>query len=92
MTASPRRVSPHKLLADRIARQIELLQLSVDEQRDAQARERYLDVLAGLSRGEEAMRALAREDMTACLEHLRCSLELLEPDSLDGLTGPFTAG
>ncbi|MFO7192362.1 MULTISPECIES: hypothetical protein [Thermocrispum] len=91
MSASPRGLSPHRLLADRLARQIELLQLSVDQQRDAQAGERYLDVLAGLSRGEEALRALDRNDLPACLDHLRASLELLERAQLDGLTGPFMA-
>ncbi|MGH3431899.1 MAG: hypothetical protein ACRDQB_03575, partial [Thermocrispum sp.] len=67
MTASTRALSPHQMLAEQLARQVDLLLPWLNAQ-DAGERERYLDVLAGLSRGEEAMRALARDDLDGCLE------------------------
>lgn len=92
MAATTRALSPHLLLAEHLARQLDVLLPWLQAQRP-EVREQYLDVLAGLCRGEDAMRALADDDLDGCLQHLHASLavlEPLEPGELDGLHGPFT--
>jgi hypothetical protein len=69
---------PQLAFADRLDLCVDELAEWLEDQPGEQARETFLDLLVGLCTGAEAMRALARGDMTDCVDHMESAVRHLE--------------
>jgi hypothetical protein len=69
---------PQLALAERLDFCVYELAEWLDDQPGERARETYLDLMVGLCTGAEAMRALARGDMTDCVDHMESAVRHLE--------------
>jgi hypothetical protein len=75
---------PQLAFAGRLDFYVDELAVWLQDQTGEQARETYLDLMVGLCTGAEAMRALARGDLTDCVDHMESAVRHLEQvDSLD---------
>jgi hypothetical protein len=69
---------PQIALADRLDGWVDELVSWLHDQPTEQDRTTYIDLMVGLSTGAEAMRAFARGDLSACVDHMHSAVRHLE--------------